>query len=218
MLRLSPAFDVIGTLIPRRLWPQTPGTAPSVQLYSDFSHSLRMSLADVAPDGSFTIKNVPPGRYTLSVVPLPENTFIQSVQNSGMTTSGRIVDISEAGAKLKVIVSDQGAEISGTVRGPQGDLLPLLARVFLQPAQAEPRIENSLLSRIDGQGKYNIKAVPPGTYRLFALGLEKIGPEADRDGYTRAFKSGEIVVVKAAARITRDLKSNSAGGADAVAK
>ncbi len=90
--------------------------------------------------------------------------------------------------------------------------------MFLQPAKEEPKIENSLSSRVNGQGKYNIKAVPPGTYRLFALGYKKLAAGGETDTYANATRTAEIIVIKPAARIDRDLETIQSGEDDAVTK
>ncbi len=216
-LYLSAGFEVTGMLLPPRLWTSS-GSQPRIALQATDMMLMSAPAADVAPDGSFKLKNVLPGKYRVAVVPLPENAFIQSVKSNGSISSNKIVELSGSGATLKITVSDQGAEVSGAVRDQQGQLQPLLATVFLQPAKEEPKIENSLSSRVNGQGKYNIKAVPPGTYRLFALGYKKLAAGGETDTYANATRTAEIIVIKPAARIDRDLETIQSGEDDAVTK
>lgn len=213
-LHLSTAFEVTGTLVPRRLWPQT-GAQPKVQLQATDGMFMLTPPVDVALNGSFIANNIFSGRYRVSVEPLPENAFLQSIQTNGSVTSNRIVDLPSSTVTLKIIVSDQGAEVSGTVRDQQGQLQPLLAVVFLQSEKEEPKIEGTLSSRVDGQGKFDIKAVPPGTYRLFALDYAQLRDGATADAYPRAAGAAEILVIKPGARITKDLKVSQSGVDDA---
>jgi hypothetical protein len=60
--------------------------------------------------------------------------------------------------------------------------------------------------------------VPPGTYRLFALGFESFAAGAGTGSFTRASRSAELVVIKPGARITMDLKTTQSGETDAAAK
>ncbi len=216
-LHLSTAFEVTGTLVPRRLWPQT-GAQPKVHLQAIDGMFMPTPPADVAPNGSFIANNIFSGRYRVYVEPLPENAFIQSIQTNGSVSSNRIVDLPGSTATLKIIVSDQGGEVSGAVRDQQGQLQPLLAVVFLQSEKEEPKTEGTLSSRVDGEGKFDIKAMPPGSYRLFALDYGQLGDGANTDTYRRAAKAAEILVIKPGARITKDLKISQAGEDNAASK
>src|SRR5450432_1670185 len=216
-LHLSTGFEVTGMLIPRRLWPSS-GAQPRIGLQATDAMLMSAQSVDVATVGSFTIKNVMPGHYRVAVEPLPENAFIASIQSNGSSPSSKIVNLSDSSSTLKVTVSDQGAEISGAVHDLQGRPQSFLTMVFLQPEKEEPRIEDSLSSRVDGQGKYSIKTVPPGTYRLFALGFESFAAGAGTGSFTRASRSAELVVIKPGARITMDLKTTQSGETDAAAK
>ena len=216
-LRLSPGFEVNGVLLPLRLWGSS-GSKPRISLQAEGMILMPGPTVEVAPDGSFTAKNVLPGRYTVAVEPLPENAFIQSIQPKGSVPSRNAVDLSNSSATLKITVSDQGGEVSGVVRDQQGQPQPLLAQVFLQPEKEQAKMENSLSSRVDGQGKFDIKAVPPGSYRLFALDYGQLRDGSNTHVYPAAARAAEILVIKPAARITRDLKISTAGEDNAESK
>ncbi len=217
-LNLSPGFEVTGTLLPAHSWTSS-GSQPRIALQSRDVMFMPAPSADVALDGSFKLQNVMPGKYSVGVTPLPENGFIQSVKSNGSISSNNTVDIAESGATLKITVSDQGAQVSGAVRDQHGQLQLLLTSVFLQPAKEVPGIEKSLSSRVDGQGKYSIKAVPPGTYRLFALDYQTLAAGADSDAYARSVaRTAEIILIKPAARLEKDLKIIPSGDDNAGSK
>jgi hypothetical protein len=209
-LRVAPGLLVTGTLMPRSLWQSS--AAPRITLQALDSMSTFMSLeSDVGPDGSFTIQNVPPGGYRVIVRPLSQNAFIQSVQNNGAGLTNKTVDISETGTNLKVVVSDQGAEISGVVRDSKSAVAPFFGLVFLQPAGEKLKLEGAISSPVDGQGKYNLKAVQPGSYRLIAVGFDTLRSDNSDDLISKLAQSSELLVVQPGDRIIKDLKASSTG-------
>jgi protocatechuate 3,4-dioxygenase beta subunit len=160
---------------------------------------------DVAKDGAFRIHDVFPGQYQVRVQPLPENSYVKELRLNGEAVNG-ILDLSSGvrGSTLKVKVSPDGGEISGTVQDGNGDrLVNTPASVFL--VSDAPKIRGRDIFHVTPDGKYTIHGIPPGKYRLFAV--EESQYELDGSGVQEAMaaKAAEIEIVEGS-RVTEDLK------------
>ena len=76
---------------------------------------------------------------------------------------------------LAFVTSQTGSAVSGQVtdvatRAPVVEALVLLAR-------ADGALSHSLVARTDEQGRFTIAAVPPGTYRVFAIDADYLRTE-----------------------------------------
>ena len=129
---------------------------------------------------------------------------------------GNVLDFSRGvkGSHIKITVSRSGAQVSGTVLGKDGQpLLSPLVMIFLasDPSQLG-EIQPDDQHRVT-EGKYTIKAIRPGKYRLFALDvltLASDAPDADTEDdelMKMLFNSAEEIEIKPGDRIVKDLKA-----------
>lgn len=157
--RLSP-----GAIVAGRLKATDPlARLDTAKLFAELlAPSHRRFQGDVTPDGSFEVRNLPPGQF--SVAATLGALFARS---SGVAlAAGERVDIGE----LRFL---NGAEVSGTVTDkPEG--APVSATlVALEPAISRPQgaIPASVLTRENGT--FIMRGVAPGAYLM----------RAHRDGY-----------------------------------
>ena len=122
--------------------------------------------AMVAPDGSFTLANVPPGHYTLNLG-IPQPGYLKSVTLGDREMQPSDIDTSAATGPLQLTVSMAAAEIDGTVVGADGKPTGTDS-VTIAPDPDQPDRTTLYRSvRAGDNGKFIIPALPPGKYRLF---------------------------------------------------
>lgn len=138
----------------------------------------------VQRDGSFALKNVPPMRSQLNVVPMPEGYYLKSVVLNGeeMVNTGVHLTPGMEGANFTVILSPNAARLDGAVVDEKDQ--PFTgATVLLLPADKTKR-ESTLnlpMASSDQNGRYSLMNVAPGDYLLFAFADVEPGAWQDPD-------------------------------------
>jgi len=137
--------------------------------------------AVVKADGTFTVKNVPPGIWDISVQPLPPGGFIKSMRlgDQDVLTEDMTIQ-SDTHDPLNIVVSARGGVIAGTVTVPKGLARSPRASVLLAP---DGKFANVLSfyrhAFADDSGHFQMKGIRPGRYKLYAF--EELDPEAFED-------------------------------------
>ena len=220
-LALAPAEGVTGTLeFTGDAPPSGPVGKQSVRLDPIDGMFIRddseAPQGDVGRDGAFRVDKVFPALFRPVVEPLPENAYIQSVTLNDAPAVDNILDLSRGfkGAHLKIIVARNGAQVSGAVLDSDGKpVVSPLVIIFLvdDPKQLKQPDGDDLNRVIDG--KYTLKAIRPGKYRLFAvdtLALFSSAGDTDHDddeALKTLFNSAEEIEIKPGDRIVKDLKA-----------
>jgi hypothetical protein len=120
------------------------------------------------PAGVSTFRNVVPGKYFITVLPLPANAYIVDVKAGGTSVFDSGLDINSQTPEIHVEISTKGAKVTGRVLDATQKPAPT-ARVVLVPV--ESRRQNQQLYKVgtsDNSGNFTISGVAPGDYKLFA--------------------------------------------------
>jgi hypothetical protein len=179
----------------------------------------------VDDSGVFRIGNISPGKYRVKVEPLAGNAYLKALEIDGVTAAKGIADLSQAarGATAKVTLGSNGARISGRVLDSDGEPIEnSMLMVFLASDPDDIPFSGGVPEHAGPDGKYSIKGVAPGKYRLFAVDPFQINGAAGADGgldmFKKLFERGEEIEVKDGDRIVKDLKSVSLEDANAKPK
>jgi hypothetical protein len=161
----------------------------------------------VKPDGGFTLSNLAPDRYRLNLVGLSEEYYVKSARlaDSEILTSGVDFTHGVSGA-LDIILSNNGGQIEGVVLNAS-DQPVTAATVVLVPDEPR-RSETHLYKEVtaDQYGRFNIKAIAPGGYKLFAW--EEVDSGAYQDAeFLKAFEAlGESRTIHENTRESAELR------------
>ena len=180
---------------------------------------------EVDGNGAFRIGGVLPGKYRVKVEPLAENAYIKSLEIDGVAVANGIADLSQAvrGASAKVTLSSDAAQISGRVLDADGaPLLDNMVMVFLAKDPDDISLGGIGPEHTVQGGKYTLKGVVPGKYRLFAIDPFQVfdagGAGDELNTLKKLFERGEEIELKKGDRIVKDLKPIAAEDANAKSK
>ena len=149
----------------------------------------------VKADGSFQLLGVAPGEYQVRIFRLPEGMYLKSafLGDQEALDKGLIVGSASEGAELTLTISGDGATLEGIVSGDK-DKPYEGATVVLVPEPAK-RQRQDLYKNVssDQTGRFQLTAVPPGEYKLFAWDNVDYGAWQDPD-FLQAFEDKGIKV------------------------
>jgi Carboxypeptidase regulatory-like domain len=145
-------------------------------------------------DGHFQWENARPGTWLVDVTPLSDGMYLKFPREIevGPDFSG----------PLEIVVSAQGAQVSGKVQVSEGK--PVEAATVLVVAEGgPPRVAGYAVS--DAAGTYKVEGLPPGKYRMIAV--EDIETLSWQDPSVAAGFEGKGVPVELApsAKVSQDL-------------
>jgi len=201
---VEPSFDISG---------QVNGNAASGAVVR--MQPLIPGMTDVPPavvsnNGSFVLKGVTTGEYRVTVSsPRSPNSYIQSIRFGGRDVPEAILRFaSHVNNRLEIALGSNGATVSGnTLRASRGKPLPAAStRVVLIP-DSNRRGRRDLFKNVisDGDGKFQITGIAPGTYKLFAWDLVEDGAWEDPE-FMRIYEdSGKTIRVSENSRETADI-------------
>lgn len=192
---------VSGALVGRQFGGRS-GAPPIQVTLQEMNRFASPRPAQVGPDGTFKLTGVGPGRYRVMVSTVG---FVQSLELGSVVTDGAILDLGNGagGAPLTIRLSNNGADLSGTVSDDKGPVAN--ARVMLVGDDQNMR---AMISA-DRSGVYRFGGLAPGSYKVLALdGDEYPNPADDLDDYGDALASVDL---HAGDRATRDIKKRTSG-------
>jgi hypothetical protein len=166
----------------------TVGLNPSAEdATADFADVRR---AVARPDGSFVLKEVSDGSYSLDLYSNCQECYVKSASANGVDLLERGVQVSsgEAPSPVVIVYSSNSGTFTGAVTN-KDDLPAPGALVVLVPDSSSHQKPNSYKSSTTDQyGHFEIRGVPPGHYKAFAW--EKADEESYGDPeFLRRFES-----------------------------
>jgi len=174
-ITISPSVDVPGTVV--GVDGSKPPVSARIQILPDGPETkiaayraLFTRSATVNAEGSFRIASVPPGHFRISTVAgLPADLFVADVRRNAQSVFDAGFEVgSSVPAPLEIVLGAGAGTVQGTVQsGPQK--VAAGATVVLIP-EAPRRANKALyIAAVSGtDGKFLIRGVPPGDYKLFA--------------------------------------------------
>jgi protocatechuate 3,4-dioxygenase beta subunit len=122
----------------------------------------------VNADGIFKVDNVSPGEYRVSVTALPPGYYVKEarldqtdVLDQPMRFSGTV------SGPLDVVVSANGGLIEGTIVNDKQKPVPGTQAVLI-PARGINRIDLYKTAVSDDNGRFTIRGITPGDYKIYA--------------------------------------------------
>jgi len=157
-------------------------------------------------DGTFTLTGVTPGEYRATVLGMPVDYFVKEarIEQTDVLNDPWVITGPVRGS-LNIVVSSGAGQVDGTVTDSRLQAVPALQTILI-PDQNRDRIDLIKTAVTDQSGKFTLRGVAPGNYKIFAW--ESLEPNAYFDPQILAQyeNQGKAVRVTEGGKITADVK------------
>jgi hypothetical protein len=164
--------------------------------------------AQVKSDGSLVL-HAPPDAYQVEISGLPEDFYLKSVRLGDQAAPDRNFEVSSGDTPvgpLELVLSPSGGRIDGLVKNAKRE--PASGALVVLVPDSGHRRQTYLFKETtaDQNGRFTLRGVPPGEYKLFAW--DDLDPGACEDPeFLRPYEDrGEKVNIEADGRETRELR------------
>jgi hypothetical protein len=174
-ITVPPSVEVKGTVTAPG--GAKPGTSMRVTLLPDDAsikipaYQLIMTRsALVSPEGNFSIAAVPEGRYRVATVAgLPADLYLADVRANAMSVFDSGFEIStRLNSPIEVALGSGAGTVDGVVRDGPTKVFSNATVALVPEARRRQNRALYFLATSDALGRFTIRGVPPGDYKLFA--------------------------------------------------
>jgi hypothetical protein len=123
--------------------------------------------AEVKPDGSFLISDVMPDVYEINVGNYPA-AYVKSIRFGDAEVQDGRIDLTQGSGLLTVLLATDVGEVEGSVKKSNGDPAVRVRITLIAYGAHLGRTDLSRSGFTDEQGKFHLRNVAPGEYKLFA--------------------------------------------------
>ena len=172
---VSPSSEVTGTLVaangvklPSSLRVQLLPDDASIRIPA-FQQVLTRS-AMVGPDGTFKIPAVPEGHYrVMTVAGLPADLYLADVRHRAMSVFNAGFDVRPGeNDPIQVLVGSGAGTVGGVVQDGPAKVVAGATVALVPEAARRGNLALYLSAVTDASGRFVMRGVPPGDYKLFA--------------------------------------------------
>lgn len=153
----------------------------------------------VAADGTFALEGLMAGRHVVRVEGLEDPWVLHSVTYRGRDVTDDGIDLRSRDSveDVRVLVTNAASELTGLVLDGSGTGVPgaLVVTLPSGAAQWNPASRRMRTARTDGSGRYRIRGLPPGNYRLAAALIDE-SRLFDTGAVQALAASGSAVVIR----------------------
>lgn len=160
----------------------------------------------VKPDGSFQLTAVAPDHYRVLVFGMPEGSYLKSARlgDTDMLESG--ATFSAGGGRLEILLSSAGGQVEGLALDDKQQPAPGAVVVLVPDERRRHRLDLFKNVAADQHGRFTIRGIAPGDYRLFAWLEVDSGAWQDPDFLKPFERDAAAVSLKENGRETVQLK------------
>jgi hypothetical protein len=156
--------------------------------------------ASVGEDLKFTLKNVPPVHYAVSVAGYPDTCYVKSIQYGGADVTEEGVQMTSGGT-LDVVISASAGQMDLVVMTKDGKAANGAQVLLLRdgsPLQSRTADDNGMIS---------VKGLKPGDYRAIAWEDVDTSQMFDTDFLRKFENDGKSIKISAGAHEAAQLKA-----------
>ena len=163
--------------------------------------------APVQADGTFTLQQVGPGDYRVSVAGMPRNAYVKFARLGPTDVLNQGLHIErQPNVPLEIVIGTDSGAVDGTVTNNKQEPSANVTVVLVPDPVHRNRSELYRSVATDSQGRFHFEGVPPGDYKLFAWEDVDSGAWQDSD-FLRPFEErGRPVQVSSSGSVSADLR------------
>ena len=196
-LSLSPAVDLHGILLTENQDSQLLTFSKFRAILSPVGEGEGPNTREadkIGQDGSFTIENLMPDTYTVQVAGMPAGYYVKSVRVGSTDFTSSNVDLSTGGnGVLSIFLSAAGGQLTGVVADDKQKPAAGAIVVLIPSQRRRSDLYRNTLSDIGG--RFSLRGIAPGDYKLFAWqGIDK-GAYQDPDFLQPFENQGESISI-----------------------
>ena len=163
----------------------------------------------VQPDGAFVLKNVTAEQFMVSVGPLPDGFYVKSVtmgEQDGL--DGGLNFANGAGGLIRVVVAPGAAQLEGAVTNEKQEASPGITVVAIpEKEKRRDQFQFVKMASTDQHGRFTLKSLDPGDYRLYAWEDIESGAWMDPEFLKRSESKAKKLTLREGARETVELRA-----------
>jgi len=160
----------------------------------------------IAPDGTFSVDNVLPGEYRVSVHTMQPEIYVQEARLGSADVLNEPVLISgPVSGTLDIVLSTKSGQIDGTLVNEQSRPLSGVQTVLV-PDRFRDRIELYKTAITDETGRFTMRGIAPGEYKIFAWDAIEEFAYFDPDFLRQLEQKGKPVSISESSKISVEAK------------
>jgi len=168
-LVLTPGSNVNGQVVWDGKASLEKGNVLAVMARSVNTNAISNAQAPVAPNGSFTLRELPDGTYQLFLLGQTQDCYLKSLRFAGMEASGDEFNVIRGTqATLEVTISTRGARVQGSVTDVDGLALSGVFVVLVPDGERRSEFHLFKQQTTDPYGRFDMRGIAPGDYTLFS--------------------------------------------------
>jgi 5-hydroxyisourate hydrolase-like protein (transthyretin family) len=152
----------------------------------------------VEAGGSFTIRNVNPGTYRLWIYGGSDEFYVKAARagDADVLASGLTIAPGQSGLELEVVAGPASGSVQGTVTDEQGQAVSGIQVCLIPDSSRRSQSQLFKIAATDQNGRFLLRGVAPGEYKLFAWEDLEPGAQQDPDFLKPHEDKGKSVTVR----------------------
>jgi protocatechuate 3,4-dioxygenase beta subunit len=180
-LVLRPGLELSGSVQPESPDPKLSlGDLRVFLAPTESTPVFQMGPTTLTADGSFKLRGLMPGDFRVTINSMPPGYYVKSVRLGDTESSNGNLTLTEGTAgELKIVISANAGAVDGAASDDKGKPAPGATVVLVPEGEKRSQFDLYKASPTDQYGRYSIKTVPPGDYKLFAWDSVEPGAYSD---------------------------------------
>ena len=152
-------------------------------------------------DGTFTLSDVVPDTYRVSVTGVPASTYVKSIDYDRQDASNGILTVFQGGGILTIHLAPGTGQLNASVQDESGSAVYQAAVVIAAVSDVGAQSERVRIHYTDENGRAEVLNLPPGDYKTFVI--------EDNDEDNRMAQSPEFIAEVGVKAVSVTVHANS---------
>jgi hypothetical protein len=162
----------------------------------------------VKEDGSFTLSNVSADHFNVSIYGIPDGFYVKSIRAGDDDVLANGLDLNRGAAgRIDIVLSPNAGVVEGAVQNEKQQ--PAAGATVVMIPQGKERLDQMSYYKTvttDQYGRFTLKSIDPGEYKVFAWEDVESGAYMDPDFVKPVENQGSSVTIRESSRESLQLK------------